>query len=107
VYSDFRKSEGVDMKEVAPSMLDRLLFKSELSTKIQKFRKMGYTGINEKDLLDYLVNYRWKNHNNWSNSKKKKDILAVQAYEFFDYQRILAQTSKEKIDEIKNLRDLF
>jgi hypothetical protein len=53
------------------------------------------------------VNYRWKKNQNWSTTKKKKDILSVQAYEFFDYQRILAQTTQKGIDEFNNLKDLF
>ncbi|SKA11126.1 Post-transcriptional regulator [Pilibacter termitis] len=95
------------MQEVQLNLIDRMRYKAELSNKVEKFRKMGYIGITERDLLNYLVNYRWSKQSRWTLNKRKKDILEVQAHEFFDYQRILAATSKENLENCQELRDLI
>ncbi|QQV79523.1 hypothetical protein JG559_08925 [Enterococcus faecalis] len=59
------------------------------------FRELGYSSINEEDLLTYLLTYRWKKSKPVYLSKTvAKTFRRLSRMNFFDYQQLLAQTSK-------------
>jgi hypothetical protein len=88
-------------------IIERVKYGKELKLKIERFQKLGYHAITEKDLLSYLLSYRWANKNRWTTARKKKDLLEVQAYEYFDYQRILAARSTEAVSECQAYKNLI
>ena len=71
------------------------------------FRELGYSSINEEDLLTYLLTYRWKKQARLSVKDCRKDIQKVKPNEFFDYQQLLAQTSKNPLRDWHDIEDLF
>lgn len=85
----------------------KLLLKKEIKEKCVNFKEQGYLSVDEAELLNYLVSYRWKNQQRLSIKKCREDIFHVKPNEFFDYQQILAQTSSETIKDWHDLEDLF
>ena len=77
------------------SWLQQKMLNKSIKKKCQNFRELGYSSINEEDLLTYLLTYRWK------------DIQKVKPNEFFDYQQLLAQTSKNPLRDWHDIEDLF
>lgn len=42
------------------SMTTNWLLKGTIKEQVKSLLKSGYTEVTEKDMLDYLVNFRWK-----------------------------------------------
>lgn len=42
------------------SWLQQKMLNKSIKKKCQNFRELGYSSINEEDLLTYLLTYRWK-----------------------------------------------
>lgn len=84
-----------------------MLVKKELKLKCQFFQGLGYKSVNERELLNYVTEYRWKKKPPKSIVACRQDILSITPNEFFDYQQLKAQTSQFKINDPKNLNDLF
>ncbi|MBO0470644.1 hypothetical protein JZO66_08805 [Enterococcus sp. DIV0242_7C1] len=89
------------------SWRQRFLVKKELKTTCQSFRELGYSSVDEKELMHYLVSYRWKKSAPASIQACREDILHIKPNEFFDYQQLIAQTSKMTINDWQDLKDLF
>lgn len=81
--------------------------KKELKAKCQWFEQLGYSAVNEAELVNYLVAYRWKRHIPSSVKACRQDILSIQPNDFFDYQQLKAQTSSLTIKDWHDLEDLF
>lgn len=85
----------------------KLLLKKELKNKCQSFHQLGYTSVNEAELIDYLISYRWKKQKMDSIKACREDILHIKTNEFFDYQQLVAQTSSRTIKDWHDIEDLF
>lgn len=83
------------------------MLKKELKAKCQAFQHLGYSSVNEAELMNYLVSYRWKKMSPKSLKACREDILHIKPNEFFDYQQLIAQTSSLKIGDWHDLEDLF
>jgi hypothetical protein len=95
------------MKKKREYFLARICYHRELKAKIQKFKKLNYTNVSEKDLLQYLLEFRWKYKKDWSIYKKKKDLSVLKVNEYFDYLSLKAKMSQESIEDVDFLNDLF
>ncbi|WP_086329125.1 post-transcriptional regulator [Enterococcus sp. 4G2_DIV0659] len=100
----FRKKERTIEKL---SWHQKFLLKKELKAKCQSFQQLGYSSVNENELMNYLVSYRWKKKSPSSIKACKEDILHIEPNEFFDYQQLIAQTSSLTIKDWHDLTDLF
>ncbi|EHS8008738.1 hypothetical protein SOQ27_001566 [Enterococcus faecalis] len=89
------------------SWLQQKMLNKSIKKKCQNFRELGYSSINEEDLLTYLLTYRWKKQTHLSVKDCRKDIQKVKPNEFFDYQQLLAQTSKKTLRDWHDIEDLF
>lgn len=85
----------------------KLLLKKEIKMKCQSFHQLGYSSVDEAALLNYLLSYRWKHQGKQSIKAYKEDILLVQPNEFFDYQQLVAQTTKMQFNDWHDIEDLF
>lgn len=85
----------------------RILLKKELKKKCQSFHQQGYPSVNEAELMEYLICYRWKKQEMDSIKACREDILHIEINEFFDYQQLVAQTSTQKIKNWHDVEDLF
>nr|WP_276205074.1 post-transcriptional regulator [Enterococcus quebecensis] len=83
------------------------MLKKELKIKCHSFRQLGYSSVNETELMNYLVSYRWKKNAPSSVKACREDILHIEPNDFFDYQQLIAQTSNLKISDWQDLKDLF
>lgn len=89
------------------SWLQQKMLNKSIKKKCQNFRELGHSSINEEDLLTYLLTYRWKKQTHLSVKDCRKDIQKVKPNEFFDYQQLLAQTSKNPLRDWHDIEDLF
>ncbi|WP_086279781.1 MULTISPECIES: post-transcriptional regulator [Enterococcus] len=85
----------------------KFLLKKELKIKCHTFQQLGYSSVNETELMNYLVSYRWKKQAPPSIKACREDILHIEPNEFFDYQQLIAQTSSLTIKDWQDLTDLF
>ncbi|WP_271495213.1 post-transcriptional regulator [Enterococcus sp. 5H] len=97
--------EGISIEKL--SWHQKILLKKELKAKCQFFQQLGYSSVNEAELMNYLVGYRWKKNTPQSLKACREDILHIEPNEFFDYQQLKAQTSSLKINDWHDLEDLF
>lgn len=58
------------------------MLNKSIKKKCQNFRELGYSSINEEDLLTYLLTYRWKKQARLSVKDCRKDIQKVKPNEF-------------------------
>ncbi|ALS02960.1 hypothetical protein ATZ33_16705 [Enterococcus silesiacus] len=85
----------------------KFLLKRELKITCRSFQQLGYSSVNETELMNYLVSYRWKKKAPSSIKACREDILHIEPNEFFDYQQLIAQTSNLTIKDWHDLTDLF
>lgn len=74
------------------SMTTNWLLKGTIKEQVKSLLKSGYTEVTEKDMLDYLVNFRWKRKQPETIQKMKEDIKKITANDYFDYQQLKAVT---------------
>ena len=85
----------------------RVLLSKEVKMKCRSFHEDGYAAVEEADLFQYLLSYRWKNKQKLSIKECKNDILHVQPNDFFDYQQLIAQTSPFRLNDWTDIKDLL
>ncbi|MTD37508.1 hypothetical protein GIX45_02445 [Erwinia sp. CPCC 100877] len=85
----------------------KVLLKKEIKLKCLSFQQLGYSAVNEADVMNYLVAYRWKKKQPKTIKDCRKDISAIKPNEFFDYQQLVAQTSSLQLKDWHDLEDLF
>ncbi|MGC6767303.1 post-transcriptional regulator [Enterococcus sp. LJL128] len=85
----------------------KMLLSKEIKTKCRSFHEDGYTSVNEQELLNYLLSYRWKSKPKLSIKECKNDILHIQPNDFFDYQQLIAQTSPFRFNDWHDIEDLL
>ncbi|WP_086350094.1 post-transcriptional regulator [Candidatus Enterococcus clewellii] len=95
------------MKIQKLSWHQKVLLSKEIKQKCRSFQDNGYRGVNETELLNYLLLYRWKNQQRLSIKECKRDILHIKPNEFFDYQQLVAQTSPFQWNDWKDIEDLL
>ncbi|MHC5227210.1 post-transcriptional regulator [Enterococcus sp. LJL99] len=81
--------------------------KKDIKEKCSNFKQQGYLAVDEAELLNYLLSYRWKKKPKLSIKECREDILHIKSNDFFDYQQLLAQTKYVKINDWHDLEDLF
>nr|WP_236671734.1 post-transcriptional regulator [Enterococcus sp. BWB1-3] len=79
----------------------------EIKMKCRSFHEDGYNAVDEAQLLNYLIAYRWKDKAKLSIKECKSDILHIQPNDFFDYQQLMAQTSPFRFNDWKDIQDLL
>ncbi|MBO0443522.1 post-transcriptional regulator [Vagococcus fluvialis] len=84
------------------SMTTNWLLKGTIKEQVKSLLKSGYTEVTEKDMLDYLVNFRWKRKQPETIQKMKEDIKKITANDYFDYQQLKAVT-KVGFDDLDHL----
>lgn len=84
------------------SMTTNWLIKGTIKEQVKSLLKSGYTEVTEKDMLDYLVNFRWKRKQPETIQKMKEDIKKITANDYFDYQQLKAVT-KVGFDDLDHL----
>ena len=78
--------------------------KPALRTKINEFKKLGYSYIKETDIWNFLIKKKWKNGNQLCLADIVSDIMHVQKEEVDDYDIFEALNMKKTID--MNLYDI-
>lgn len=76
--------------------------KKTIKRQVADFLEAGYHEITEKDMWEYLLNYRWKRKRPESIILMKEDILKISANDYFDYQQLKAMT-KINFDDLDQL----
>lgn len=66
------------------------------------FQEYGYQNISKSDILDYLVNYRWKKIKPETINLMKKDIQLITVNDFFDFQQVKTM-KQENFDDMEYL----
>lgn len=84
------------------SMTTNWLLKGTIKEQVKSLLKSGYTEVTEKDMLDYLVNFRWKRRQPETIQEMKEDIKKITANDYFDYQQLKAVT-KVGFDDLDHL----
>lgn len=84
------------------SMTTNWLLKGTIKEQVKSLLKSGYTEVTEKDMLDYLVNFRWKRKQPEAIQEMKEDIKKITANDYFDYQQLKAVT-KVGFDDLDHL----
>ncbi|MBO0423721.1 hypothetical protein JZO84_12625 [Enterococcus plantarum] len=105
VHRSFFRKKGRTIEKL--SWHQKFLLKKELKIKCRSFQQLGYSSVNETELMNYLVSYRWKKNAPSSIKACREDILHIEPNEFFDYQQLIAQTSSLTIKDWHDLTDLF
>ena len=96
-----------------PSMISRMTWQEKLFLnkfvrhKCKEFHKSGYLTVNEEDLWCYLQDYRWKHTSKLTFSEKKKEIDEILFNDYFDYQRIQAQTKAPQEFDWDDMTDIL
>nr|WP_269091995.1 post-transcriptional regulator [Enterococcus sp. BWR-S5] len=99
--------EGIKIQAQKLSWHQKVLLSKEIKMKCRSFQENGYQGVNENELLDYLLLYRWKNRQRLSIKECKRDILHIEPNDFFDYQQLVAQTSPFQLNDWTDIKDLL
>lgn len=86
---------------------EKLKLNRKVKQKCKSFHENGYKTVKETDLWGYLLDYRWPRLESLTINEKIKDISAVTFNEFFDYQRIKAQTKAPNLFDWENMEDLL
>lgn len=89
------------------SLIDKLYLQREIQHKLNEFQALGYHGITAEDLWCYLYDYRWHKHPVAKLAQKRAEVKELKPNDFFDYQNLLIQTSKERLDDWRDLSDFF
>lgn len=103
--SPYEVREGIKIQKL--SWHQKVLLSKEIKMKCRSFQENGYQGVNESELLDYLLLYRWKNRQRLSIKECKRDILHIEPNDFFDYQQLVAQTSPFQLNDWTDIKDLL
>ncbi|MBP1042960.1 hypothetical protein I6N95_18255 [Vagococcus sp. BWB3-3] len=93
--------------EANRSWKDKLFLNKSVKTKCKEFHENGYSSVQELDLWEYLVTYRWVKNDGLTLSEKKQDVLTVTFNDFFDFQRIKAQTRDVKRFDWNDIEDIL
>lgn len=93
--------KGVKMSKKI-SLTTSWLLKGTIKEQVGKLLKSGYTEVTEKDMLDFLINFRWKREQPDNINEMKTDIKKITANEYFDYQQLKAVT-KIDFDDLDHL----
>lgn len=84
------------------SMTTNWLLKGTVKEQVKTLLESGYKEVTEKDMLDFLVNFRWKRSKPETIQEMKEDIKKVTANDYFDYQQLKAIT-KIDFDDLDHL----
>ena len=58
------------------------MLNKSIKKKCQNFRELGYSSINEEDLLTYLLTYRWKKQTHLSVKTVAKTFIRLSRMNF-------------------------
>lgn len=89
------------------SWKDKLFLNKAVKSKCKEFHENGYLSVQELDVWEYLITYRWVKSGVLTLSEKKQDVLTVTTNDFFDFQRIKAQTRDVKGFDWNDIQDLL
>lgn len=87
--------------------MQKIILKQAVKKKIQSFTRAGYQEILQPELLEFLLEYRWKRRKINDLSARLQDLKEVTANDFFDYQQLKIQTSAKTLAELDDFSDLF
>ncbi len=89
------------------SWLQQKMLNKSIKKKCQNFRELGYSSINEEDLLTYLLTYRWKKQTHLSVKDCRKDIQKVKPNEFLTINNYWHRHQKNPLRDWHDIEDLF
>ncbi|MGK0551024.1 post-transcriptional regulator [Enterococcus faecalis] len=89
------------------SWRQKFLLKKVIKKKCQVFQQLGYSSVNEDELINYLLAYRWRHKEKMTLKARRKDIQQIEPNDFFDFQQLKAQTSTLQLNDWHDLEDLF
>ncbi|EOL42597.1 post-transcriptional regulator [Enterococcus phoeniculicola] len=87
--------------------IERMVVNRTYKKKVKELHRTGYQAINLEELKRYCSEYRWTKKTVRTLREKKADILSIQPNEFFDYQQLKIQTTKQSFHELEDFSDLF
>ncbi|WP_314064656.1 post-transcriptional regulator [uncultured Vagococcus sp.] len=93
--------------EANRSWKDKLFLNKTVKAKCREFHENGYPSVQELDMWEYLITYRWVRNDDLALSEKKQDVSNVTFNDFFDFQRIKAQTRDVKRFDWNDIQDLL
>ena len=64
------------------SWLQQKMLNKSIKKKCQNFRELGYSSINEEDLLTYLLTYRWKKQTHYLSKTVAKTFRRLSRMNF-------------------------
>lgn len=89
------------------SWKDKLFLNKAVKSKCNEFHENGYQSVQELDMWEYLITYRWVKNDGLTLAEKKQDVFLLTFNDFFDFQRIKAQTRDVRRFDWDDIQDLL